>query len=141
MIWLSLISMKKHNEGMDLCKEPLLGIVSILLRSALIDRTPCIDLEENDYSGNQLLPAIERDKLDQIAAGVVHHGDGRAGNFGRRHAELCACGLHAVVLALYVVYVEHDGRLALLEHRLLVGLSRRVVIGGELQLDAARLLG
>src|SRR5581483_8033276 len=88
-----------------------------------------------------LLPAIERGNLDQIAAGVVQHGDGRAGNFGRRHGELRASSLHAVVLALHVVYIEHGGWLALLEHRLLVGLSRRVVIGSELQLDAVWLLG
>src|SRR5262249_46335150 len=42
---LPLMAINKHNEGMDLCKEPLLAIVSIPLRSALLDRTPYIDEE------------------------------------------------------------------------------------------------
>src|SRR5215469_10435279 len=46
---LPLIAMKKHTRRMDLCKEPLLGIVSIPLRSALLASTPCIDLEEHEY--------------------------------------------------------------------------------------------
>src|SRR5579871_2662756 len=77
-----------------------------------------------------VLPAVERDDLDQVTTGVVQHGDGRAGHFGRRHGELGAERLHAVVLALHVIHIEHGGRLTLLEHRLLVGSRGGVIIGG-----------
>ena len=54
--------------------------------------------------------------------------------------EFRAGGRHAVVFPLHVVHIEHGGRLALLKHRLLVGLRRWIVVGGELQLGALRLL-
>ena len=48
--------------------------------------------------------------------------------------ELGAARLDALVVALDVVGEEHDRGLALLEHGLLVGLGRRVVVERELQL-------
>ena len=47
----------------------------------------------------------------------------------------------ALVVGLQVVGVEHRRGLALLEHRLLVGLGRRIVVERQLQLGAIRLLG
>ena len=45
------------------------------------------------------------------------------------------------MFGLDVVHEEHGGRLALLEHGLLIGRSRRIVIRGELKLHSVRLLG
>ena len=52
-----------------------------------------------------------------------------------------AARLDALVVALDVVGEEHDRGLALLEHGLLVGLGRRVVVERELQLGSVRLVG
>jgi hypothetical protein len=87
-----------------------------------------------------VLPAVERGDLDQVAAGVVHHGDGRAGHLGWRHSEVGAERFHALVLRLHVVYIEHGGGLALLERRPLVSLRGRIVVGSELQLGSVWLL-
>src|SRR6202047_3220111 len=38
--------------------------------------------------------AVQLRDLDQIAAGVVHHGDGRARHLRRRHREFSTSGLH-----------------------------------------------
>ena len=74
------------------------------------------------------VPVIERDDLNEIAARVVQHGDGRAGYPGRRRGELRTQRFHAIVFALDVVHVEHGGWLALLEHGLLIGLSGGIVV-------------
>src|SRR2546425_9257730 len=92
-------------------------------------------------SSAELVPAAQRGYLDQIAAGVIGFGDGRASDFGRLHGEVGAQRLHAVVFPLHVVYVEHGRRLALLEHRLLVSLRGRIVVERQLQLGAIGLLG
>jgi hypothetical protein len=47
---------------------------------------------------------------------------------------------HTLVIGLHVVGEEHGRGLALLEHRLLVGFGRRVVVGRQLQLRAVRVL-
>jgi hypothetical protein len=79
--------------------------------------------------------------LNEVAAGVVQLCDGRAGYLGRRHGELGAARFDALVVALDVGGEEYDRGLALLEYGLLIGLSCRVVVEGELQLGSVRLLG
>src|ERR1700687_2837794 len=73
-------------------------------------------------------PARQLGDLNEVAAGVVQLGDGRAGHLGRRHGELGAARLDALVVALDVVGEEHHRGLALLEYGLLVGLGGRVVV-------------
>ena len=63
-----------------------------------------------------------------------------AGHVRWRHGELGAARFHALVIGLHVVGEEHGRGLALLEHRLLVGLGRRVVVERQLQLRAVRVL-
>src|SRR5215212_7919368 len=60
-------------------------------------------------------PAVQSGYLDQVAAGVVDDGDGRAGDFGRRRGELRAQRLHAVVLALHVVQLRRERGLTQVE--------------------------
>src|SRR5262249_12302766 len=90
-----------------------------------------------------LLPllVLQLDKLNEVAAGVVEHRDGRAGDIRRQHRELSAMGADPFVIALHVVGIEHGRGLALLKHRLLKCLSRWVVLQRELQLSSIRLLG
>src|SRR5438477_6927465 len=52
-------------------------------------------------------------KLNEVAAGVIHHRNGRAGHVGGRHRELRPAGLDPLVVALYVIGVEHGRGLAL----------------------------
>jgi hypothetical protein len=78
--------------------------------------------------------------LNEIAAGVVQHDD-----FGGRHVlwwhgELGAARFHTLVIGLHVVGVEHGRGLSLLEHGLLVGFGRRVVVERQLQLRTVRVL-
>ena len=47
--------------------------------------------------------ACQLGELDEVAAGVVQHGNGGAGDVGGRHGELGAAGLDALVVALDVV--------------------------------------
>src|SRR5215217_1491598 len=88
-----------------------------------------------------VLPARQLDDLNEVAAGVVQHCDGRAGHVGRRHRELGAARFDALVFALDVVGVEHGRRLALREYGLLVGFGRRIVVERELHLGSVRLFG
>src|SRR5271154_4088244 len=48
-------------------------------------------------------PALQLGELDEVAAGIVQHGNGGAGHVGGRHGELGATGLDALVVALEVV--------------------------------------
>src|SRR5713101_209859 len=54
-------------------------------------------------------------ELNEVAAGVVQHRNGRAGHVGGRHRELGAAGLDPLVVALDVVGEEHGRGLALLK--------------------------
>src|SRR6185312_13114116 len=51
-------------------------------------------------------PPAQGNNLDQVAARVVQHGDGRTGHLGRWHGELRAKRFHAIELPLHVVHVE-----------------------------------
>src|SRR5262245_57395731 len=79
-------------------------------------------------SCRRLLPALQLGDLDDVAASVVHLGDGRSRHLGRRHDEGAAARADRLVVALDVVGEEHDRGPALLEQGLLVGLRRRVVV-------------
>ena len=94
-----------------------------------------------DAANDPSLPAHQLRDLNQVAAGVVHHRDLRGGHVRGRHGELGAARPHPLVVGLDVVAEEHHGGLALLEHRLLVGLGRRVVVERQLQFRAVRVLG
>src|SRR5579863_6491690 len=85
--------------------------------------------------------ACQLRELNEVAASVFQHRDGRARHGGGRHREFGAAGLDPFVVALDVVGEEHSRRLALLKNRLLIGLGRGVVVQRELQLDALRLFG
>src|SRR5216684_3287520 len=85
--------------------------------------------------------ACQLRQLNQVAARVVQHRNGRAGHVLGRDCELGAARLDPLVVALDVVREEHRRRLALLKHRLLVRFSRGVAVQRKLQLSAIRLLG
>src|SRR5271156_3841060 len=87
------------------------------------------------------LPARQLGELNEVAAGVVQHRNGRAGHVGGRHGELGATGFDALVVALDVIGEEHDRGLVLVKHRLLIRFGRGVVVRRQLQLSAVRLLG
>src|SRR5258706_8699728 len=78
--------------------------------------------------------------LNQIAAGVVQHGDLGCGHVLWWHGELGAARFHSLVIGLHVVGEEHGRGLALLEQRLLIGFGWRVVIERQLQFGAVRVL-
>src|SRR5437879_3098346 len=85
--------------------------------------------------------ACQLGELNEVAASVFQHRNGRGGYVGGRHRELGAAGLDPLVVALDVVGEEHGRGLALLKHRLLVRLGCGVVVQRQLQLSAVRLLG
>src|SRR6266403_1417512 len=85
--------------------------------------------------------ARELGELNEVAAGVLQHGDLGGRHVGGRHGELGAASLDPLVIALDVVSEEHCGGLPLLKHRLLIRFGRGVVIQRQLQLGAFRLLG
>src|SRR5262245_55584439 len=60
------------------------------------------------------LIACELRELNEVAAGVVHHRDGRGRHVGGRHRELGAAPLDPLVVAFDVVGEEHGRGLALL---------------------------
>src|ERR1700737_3514414 len=80
-------------------------------------------------------------ELNEVAAGVLQHSNGRAGHVGGRHGELGAAALDPLVVALDVVGIEHGRGLALLKDRLLIRFGRGVVVQRQLHLSAVRLLG
>src|SRR5215472_1537404 len=82
--------------------------------------------------------AVQLSDLDQVSAGVIYLGDGRACHLRRRHLEFGGV-LHPFVVARKVIGVEHGRGLALVEERLLVRLGRWVVVALEMQLGAIRL--
>src|SRR6266702_1714167 len=85
--------------------------------------------------------ACQLGELNQVAAGVLQHRNGRAGHVGGRHRKLGAARLDPLVVALDVVGKEHGRGLALLKDRLLIRFGRGVVVQRQLQLSAVRLLG
>src|SRR5437867_5790966 len=85
--------------------------------------------------------ACQLGELNEVAASVFQHRNGRGGYVGGRHRELGAAGLDPLVVALDVVGEEHGRGLALLKHRLLIRLGRGVVVQRQLELSAVRLLG
>src|SRR5580700_9716269 len=85
--------------------------------------------------------ACQLGELNEVAAGVFQHRNGRAGHVGGRHGELGAAGLDPLVVAFDVVGEEHDRGLSLLKDRLLIRFGRGVVIQRQLQFSAVRLLG
>src|ERR1700731_1688606 len=87
------------------------------------------------------LIACELGELNEVAAGVVHHRNGRGGPVGGRHCEHGAAGLDPFVVALDVVGEEHGRGLALLKYRLLICFGRGIVVERQLQLSAGWLLG
>ena len=61
------------------------------------------------------LVACQLYELNEVAAGVLQDGDGRAGHVGGRHRKLGAAGLDPLVVALDVVGEEHGRGLILLK--------------------------
>src|ERR1700730_11921536 len=84
--------------------------------------------------------ACQLGELNEVAAGVLQHRNGRAGHVGRRHRELGAVGLDPLVVALDVVGEKHGRGLALLKYCLLIRFGCGVVVQRQLQLSAVRLL-
>src|SRR5438876_1780302 len=85
--------------------------------------------------------ACQLGELNQVAAGVLQHRNGRAGHVGGRHRKLGAARLDPLVVAFDVVGKEHGRGLALLKDRLLIRFGCGVVVQRQLQLSAVRLLG
>src|SRR5271170_1223871 len=83
-------------------------------------------------SGRALLPALQLSDLNEVAAGILQHGDGRAVRIGGRHREFRPAPLNPFVLAFDVVGEEIGGRLALSEDRFLIRLGRGVVVQRQL---------
>ena len=67
-------------------------------------------------------------ELNQVAACVIQHCNGRAGHVGGRHRELGATGLDPLVVTLDVIGKEIGGRLVLLKYRLLICFGGGIVI-------------
>src|SRR5260370_35548749 len=88
-----------------------------------------------------VLPAHQLRHLNEVAAGVVQHGDLGCRHVLWWHGELGSARFHTLVIGLHVVGVEHGRGLALLEQRLLICFGCGVVVERELQLSALRLLG
>src|SRR6266700_8098526 len=84
--------------------------------------------------------ACQLGELNEVAAGVFQHSNGRAGHVGGRHGELGAAGLDPLVVALDVVGEKHGRGLALLKYCLLIRFGCGVVVQRQLQLSAVRLL-
>src|SRR5580704_9488443 len=71
-------------------------------------------------------------ELNEVAAGVVQHRNGREGHVSGRLGELGAAGLDPLVVALDVVGEKHGCGLVLLKHRLLVGFGCGAVVERQL---------
>src|SRR5580704_8835914 len=87
------------------------------------------------------LPVCQLGELNEVAAGVVQHRNGRAGHIGRRHGELGAASLDPLVVALDVVGNKIRRGLMLLKDRLLIRFGRGVVVQRQLQLGAVGFVG
>src|SRR6266568_497505 len=85
--------------------------------------------------------ACQLGELNQVAAGVLQHRNGRAGHVGGRHRKLGAAALDPLVVALDVIGEEHGRRLALLKYRLLIRFGCGIVVQRQLQFSAIWLLG
>src|SRR5437763_608534 len=84
--------------------------------------------------------ACKLGELNEIAAGVLQHGDLGGCHVCWWHGELGAARFHTFVIGLYVVGVEHGRGLVLLKQRLLIRLRCGTVVQCQLQLRAIRLL-
>src|SRR5262245_39522256 len=120
------------------------GLVAI--QSAPLARSSCLPSSpKTSYAdrllGSRSLISCQLGELNQVAAGVVQHRNGRGCHVGRWHRELGAAGLDPLVVAFDVIGVEHRRGLALLEDRLLIGLGGGTVVQRQLQLSAVHLLG
>ena len=80
-------------------------------------------------------------ELNQVAARVVQHRNGRCGDIGRRHRELAAASLDPGVVPFDIIGVEHHRRLMLIENRPLISAGRRIAVLRQLQLSAVGLFG
>src|SRR5215468_3069372 len=76
--------------------------------------------------------AGELRELNEVAAGVLQHRNGRASHVARWHGELCAAGLDPFVVAFDVVGVKHGRGLVLLKYRLLIRFGRGVAVQRQL---------
>src|SRR5256885_9410223 len=83
------------------------------------------------------LPALQLRHLNEVAAGIVQHGDLGCGHVFRWHGELGTTIFHAVVIGLHVVGVEHGRWLALLKQGLLISFGRWVVVERQLEFSAS----
>src|SRR5271155_409887 len=92
----------------------------------------------NDRSA---LPVRQLGELNEVAASVVQHRNGRAGHIGGRHGELGAASLDPLVVALDVVGNKIGRGLMELKNRLLIRFGRGVVVQRQLQLGAVRFVG
>src|SRR5437763_12910247 len=123
----SLTRMSVHFSPSFRTWAPLAGPGAYCSRSVIFFSLVCI--------------ACQLGELNEVAAGVFQHRNGRGGYVGGRHRELGAAGLDPLVVALDVVGEEHGRGLALLKHRLLIRFGCGVVVQRQLQLSAVRLLG
>ncbi len=79
-------------------------------------------------------------ELNEVAAGVVQHRNGRAGHVAGRHRELGAASFDPLVVALNVVGEKHGGGLALLKHSLLICFGCGVAIQRQLEFRSVGIL-
>src|SRR5262245_59527659 len=119
-----------------------LGISAISNPSRLADmQIDKVGRYFRSFSSARSLPARQLGNLNEVSAGVVQLGDGRARDLGWRHGELAATRFDALAIALDVIGKKHGRGLGLLEYGLLVDPGRRVVVERELQLGSVRVLG
>src|SRR5438094_8206667 len=123
----SLTRMSVHFSPSFRTWAPLAGPGAYCSRSVIFFSLVCI--------------ACQLGELNEVAAGVFQHRNGRAGHVGRRRRELGAAGLDPLVVALDVVCKKVSRGLALLKDRMLIRFGRGVGIQRPLQLSAVWLLG
>src|SRR5579859_4236968 len=70
--------------------------------------------------------------LNEVAARVIQHRNGRAGHVGRRHREFGAVAFDSLVVALDIVREKHSRGLTLLKQRLLIRTGGRAVVQRQL---------
>src|SRR5437763_14767648 len=88
--------------------------ISMLMFLRLFSRAPCTRMRSCESAARTASAAPgQLGDLDQVAAGVLQHGDLGRGHVGWRHGELGAAGFGLLVIGLDIVRVEHLGGLAL----------------------------
>src|SRR5438034_9065311 len=87
------------------------------------------------------LPALQLRDLNEIAAGVLDHRNGRGGHVGWWHGELGSACLDPRVVALKIVGQEHSRGLVLLKDRLRVRCGCGNVVERQLQLRDVQRIG